>query len=298
MNPYNLIASNKRKTFVIMVFFCLFVGMVFYVFGQAYDGYGTSWFVLALFFSIGASFGSYFYGDKIVLAMNGARPADKRKDFDFYTAVENLSIASGLPMPKLYVIESPAMNAFATGRDPKHSVVCATRGLLERLDRSDIEGVIAHEISHIKNYDIRLMLIVAVLVGVVGFLANMFSRSLWLGGRSRDSESRGNGLFMIFGVILALISPIVATLIQLSISRRREYLADAAAVLLTRNPEGLADALEKLSRDTTPLETVSTGTAHLFIVNPFKGKEFGAKVANLFSTHPPIKERIRILRSL
>ncbi len=297
MNLYSQIAANRRKTIIIMGFFVLFIAMVGYLFGEAQGGYGGSYLFIGLTFSLITSLGSYFYGDKLVLAMNGARPADKKRDFNFYTAVENLSIASGLPMPKLYVIESNAMNAFATGRDPQHAVVCATRGLLERLDRSDIEGVIAHELSHVKNYDIRLMLIVSVLVGVVAFMADMFNRSLFWGRRSRDNR-KGGGLLLIIGIILAILTPLIAVLIQLAISRRREFLADASGVLLTRNPQGLADALEKISQDNKPLETASTGTAHLFISNPFKNKEFTGKISNLFNTHPPIEERIRILRSM
>lgn len=297
MNLYQQISTNKRKTYIIVGFFIMFVAMVGYIFGEAQGGYGTSFLPIALTFSLVTSLGSYFYGDKLVLFMNGARPADKKKDFNFYTSVENLAIASGLPMPKLYVIESNAMNAFATGRDPQHAVVCATRGLLERLDRSDIEGVIAHELSHVKNYDIRVMLIVSVLVGVVAYMADFFMRSLWWGRGNRDNK-RGGGIIMVLALTVALISPFVAMLIQLAISRRREYLADASGVLLTRNPEGLADALEKIKNDSQKLETASTGTAHLFISNPFKSKNVSGFLTNLFNTHPPIEERIRILRSM
>lgn len=298
MNLYSQISSNKKKTIFIMVFFVLFIATVGYIFGQAQGGYGTTFLPIALTFSLITSLGSYFYGDKIVLLMNGARPADKQKDFNFYTVCENLSIAAGIPMPKLYVIESPALNAFATGRDPRHAVVCATRGLLEQLDRSDIEGVIAHELSHVKNFDIRLMLIISVLVGVIAYMADFFMRSLWLGSRSRDSKNKGGGLIMVLAIVVALISPLVAVLIQLAISRRREYLADASGVLLTRNPEGLADALEKIKNDSQLLENANHGTAHLFISNPFKGKNIGGFLTNLFNTHPPIEERIRILRSM
>lgn len=298
MNLYQQIATNKRKTFVIIIFFVLFVAMVGYIFGEAQGGYGGNWLFLALIFSTLTSLGSYFYGDKLVLAMNSARPADKKKDFHFYTVTENLCIAAGLPMPKLYVIESPALNAFATGRDPKHAVVCATRGLLERLDRSDIEGIVAHELSHIKNFDVRLMLIIAVLVGVVAYMADFFMRALWWGGRSRDDKNRGGGIFLLIGIVVALITPLIATLIQLAISRRREYLADASGVLLTRNPEGLADALEKIKNDNENLDSANHGTAHLFIANPFKNKKISNWVTNLFNTHPPIAERIRILKSM
>lgn len=297
MNLYSQISANRRKTIIIMVFFVFFIATVAYLFGEAQGGYGTSFLPLALTFSLATSLGSYFYGDKVVLFMNGARPADKKRDFHFYTVTENLCIAAGLSMPALYVIESPALNAFATGRDPKHAVVCATRGLLERLDRSDIEGVIAHELSHVKNFDIRLMLIVSVLVGVIVYMADFFMRSLWWGGRSRDSKNRG-GIVALFAILLAILAPILATLIQLAVSRQREYLADASGVLLTRNPEGLADALEKIKNDSKLLEQANHGTAHLFISNPFKGKDMGGWFANLFNTHPPIEDRIRILRSM
>ena len=278
-----------------MAFFILFVGTIGYIFGEAQGGAGSGFLLIAIIFSLLISLGGYFYGDKLVLAMNGARPANKKKDYNFYTVTENLCIASGLPMPKLYVIESDALNAFATGRDPKHAVVCATRGLLTKLDRSDIEGVVAHELSHVKNFDIRLMLIVSVLVGSVAFLADFFMRSLWFGGRGR---SRSSGIFIVFAIIAAILAPLAATVIQLAISRRREYLADASGVMITRNPNGLADALEKIAHDHHPLESASSGTAHLFISNPFKGKKGTSWLTKLFQTHPPIQERIKILRSM
>lgn len=282
-----------------MIFFVAFISTVGFMMGKAYTGSGASWFIFALGFSLLSSLGSFFYGDRLVLTVSGAHPASKKQDFDFYTVCENIAIASGLPMPKLYVIESEAMNAFATGRDPKHAVVCATRGLLERLNRREIEGVVAHEMSHIQNFDIRLMLIVSVLVGTVAFISNWFMRSLWWGRRSRDNgESKAGSIFFLIGIILAIISPIIATLIQLAISRRREYLADASGVLLTRYPQGLADALTKISQDRQPLETANNGIAHLFIANPFKGKQATSWFTNLFNTHPPVEERIRILRSM
>ena len=268
-----------------------------YVFGQAL-GYGDSFVGIAIFVSIVSSFVSYYFGDSIVLSMSGARPANRKKDFDFYTVTENLSIAAGLPMPKLYVIEDTAMNAFATGRDPKHAVVCATTGLLQRLDRREIEGVIAHELSHVKNYDIRMMAVVAVLAGTVAYASDFFMRSLWWGDRDRDNDKDNSGLFLIIGIVLAIIMPIIATIIQLAISRKREYLADASGALLTRYPEGLARALEKLNGDKETLEAATNATAHLYITNPFKGKKFHAWFSGLFDTHPPIAERIKILRSM
>lgn len=297
MNIHNQIAANKRKTFIIMLLFVVFISTVAYIFGEA-SGYGLGFTGFALILSGLMSIGSYYWSDKLVLAISNARPADPQRDFDFYTAAENMAIAAGLPKPKLYVIEDRALNAFATGRDPEHAIVVATRGLLERLDRSDIEGVVAHEMSHIKNYDIRLMGIVTVLVGTVALLSDFFMRSLWWGGgRSRD-RGRGSAIFAILGIVFAILAPIVATLIQLAISRRREFLADASAVNLTRNPEGLADALEKIGTDPAVLRSASNATAHLFIANPFKGKKLKSSLANLFNTHPPIEERIKVLRGI
>lgn len=283
-----------------MAGFVVFVVFAGYVMGNAL-GYGNSWMGIAVVFSVVSSFVSYYWGDQIVLSMSGARPADRKRDFDLYTVTENLCIAAGLPKPKLYVIEDTAMNAFASGRDPEHSIVCTTTGLIDRLERRELEGVIAHELSHIKNYDIRLMAIVAVLAGAIAFLADMFMRSLWWGGhrRSRDDDnSQLQGILMIVGIVLAIVSPIIATLIQLAVSRKREFLADASAALLTRYPEGLARALEKLSKDHEVLEAATNATAHLFIANPFKGKEFGAWFSGLFDTHPPIVERIKALRAM
>lgn len=279
--------------------FVAFVVLAAYVMGNAL-GYGNSWMFIAVVFSVISSFVSYYFGDSLVLAMSGARPADRSRDFDFFTVAENLSIAAGIPKPRLYVIEDTAMNAFATGRDPKHAVVCATTGLLSQLERRELEGVIAHELSHIKNYDTRLMAVVAVLAGTVAFLADMFMRSLWWGGsrRSRDDDRGLGSILLLVGIVLAIVSPIVATLIQLAISRRREYLADASGANLTRYPEGLARALEKLSGDREVLEAATNATAHLYITNPFKGKNFGAWFANVFNTHPPIKERVKILRAM
>ncbi|MBI3577679.1 M48 family metallopeptidase [Candidatus Gottesmanbacteria bacterium] len=281
-----------------MVGFTVFVVLIGYVLGQAL-GYGTSWMWIAVAISVVSSLVSYYWGDKMVLAMSGARPADRKRDFDFFTVAENLALASGIPKPKLYVIDDTAMNAFATGRDPQHAVVCATSGILDKLERRELEGVIAHELSHVKNYDTRLMAVVAVLVGTVAFLADMFMRSLWWGGgRDRDEDRGGNAIFLVVGIVLALVSPIVATLIQLAISRRRELLADASGAYLTRYPEGLARALEKLVKDKEVLEAASNATAHLYIVNPFKGKNFGAWFSGLFDTHPPIEERIKLLRAM
>lgn len=293
------INGNITKTYFFMAGFVVFVVFVAYVMGNAL-GYGNSWLFLAVVFSVFASFASYYWGDKMVLAMSGARPADRNRDFDFFTVAENLAIAAGLPKPKLYVIDDEAMNAFATGRDPEHAIVCATSGILARLERRELEGVIAHELSHIKNFDTRLMAVVAVLAGSIAFMADMFMRTLWWGGgrRNRDENNQLGGILMLVGIILAILSPIIATMIQLGVSRKRELLADASGAYLTRYPEGLARALEKLSKDKDVLPTASNATAHLFIVNPFKGKNFGTWFAGLFDTHPPINERIKILRSM
>lgn len=299
LTVYSQIESNKAKSWFIMAFFTVFIGMVAYILGKA-SGYGASFTGIALIFAGITSLGSYFWGDKLVIAMSGAKLADRKKDFDLYTVVENISIAAGIPKPKVYVIEDPAMNAFATGRDPKHAVVCATRGILEKLTRRELEGVIAHELSHIQNFDIRVMVIVSVLAGTVAFLADWFMRMMWFGGgRNRDREKGSLGsIFMILGIVLAIISPLIATLIQLAVSRRREFLADASGALLTRNPDALADALQKIAGDSHVLHTASNATAHLFIENPFKGKSSKAWFAGLFNTHPPVEERIKILRAM
>jgi len=292
------IQANKTKTALLMAGFVTFIVLAAYIMGNAF-GYGNSWLIWAILFSVISSFGSYYWGDKLVLAMSGARPADRKQDFDFYTVAENLAIAAGIPKPRLYVIDDTAMNAFATGRDPEHAVVCATTGLLSRLERREIEGVIAHELSHIKNFDTRLMAVVAVLVGTIAFLADMFMRTLWWGGRrSRDRDRGVGGIFLIVGIVLAILSPVVATIIQLAISRKRELLADASGAMLTRYPEGLARALEKLGNDKEVLNGATNATAHLFITNPFKGKNVGAWFSGLFDTHPPIDERISLLRSM
>ncbi len=298
MSIQSQITGNVTKSYVIMGVFVVFVVIVAYVFGVSL-GYGTSWMWMAVFFSVVSSFVSYYWGDKLVLAMSGAKPANRKQHFDFYTAAENMAIAAGIPKPKLYVIEDTAMNAFATGRNPEHAVVCATTGIIDKLERRELEGVIAHEMSHIKNFDTRLMAVVAVLVGVVVYLADFFLRSMWWGGhRNRDEDRTTGAIFVVVGIVLAILAPIAATLIQLAISRRREFLADASAANLTRYPEGLARALEKLGGDREVLEAATNATAHLYVVNPFKGKEFGAWFANIFNTHPPIEERIKLLRSM
>ncbi|MBI4137130.1 M48 family metallopeptidase [Candidatus Roizmanbacteria bacterium] len=280
-----------------MSLFVVFIGLLAWVFGEA-SGYGGSFVGIALVLSGIVSFTSYWWSDKAVLAMTGAQPANRNKHFDFYTTAENMAIAAGLPKPKLYVIEDRAPNAFATGRDPEHAVVVATTGLLERLDRTELEGVIAHELSHIKNFDIRLMAIVTVLVGTVAFVADLFMRNLWWGGRRNNDRSSAGAIFLIVGIVLAILSPIIATLIKLAISRKREYLADASGANLTRNPDALADALEKIAADPHVLKTASNSTAHLFIESPFQKFKSREWFTSLFNTHPPTAERVRILRAL
>lgn len=299
INVYEQIDCNKRKSALVVVLFVVFVTLVVYVISYV-SKLSLSWVGLALIFAGVASLGSYYWGDKVILAISRARPATREKDFQFYTVVENLSLAAQMPKPRLYLIEDSSPNAFATGRDPDHAVVCATTGLLNKLERSELEGVIAHELSHIRNYDIRLMSLVTVLVGMVSLLADWFMRSTSLGGRKRNRDKEGNlqAFLFITAIFLALLSPLIARLIQLAISRRREFLADASAVMLTRYPEGLARALEKISADKEPLEAANKATAHLYIVNPFKGQKFVSWFANLFNTHPPIKERIKALRRM
>jgi len=300
LNVYEQVERNKRRSATVMIVFTLFVVGVAWIFGEA-SGYGLTFVGWALIFSGLMSFASYYYSDKIILSLSGAREADRKRDFQFYTVTENLAMAAQLPMPKLYVIEDTAMNAFATGRDPQHAVICITSGLLSRLDRTELEGVISHELSHVSNYDIRLMAIVTVMVGLITLLADWFLRaSYW--GRSRRNDRDNNQLqavFMVIGLILALLSPLIAQLIQLAISRRREFLADAAGVKLTRFPAGLIRALEKISKDREPLEAANKATAHLYIANPLKNRHDSIGwFSSLFSTHPPIKERLAALKAM
>ena len=299
LNVYEAVAANKRKTWFIIVFFILFITGFAWLIGEAM-GYGSGFVGFALILSGLMSFGSYWYSDKIILGISGARPASRQEFFDFYTVAQNISIAARVPMPKLYVIDDSAMNAFATGRDPEHAVVCVTTGILSRLNRTELEGVVAHEISHIQNYDMRLMSIVTILVGFVTLLADWSLRMSW--GRRRSSNEEGGqirAIIAIAGIVLALLSPLIAQLIQLAISRSREYLADASAVKLTRQPSGLINALAKLETDTEPLEAANKATAHLYITNPLKNKHNGIGwFASLFSTHPPIEDRIKALQAM
>ncbi|TSC86736.1 MAG: Protease HtpX [Microgenomates group bacterium Gr01-1014_7] len=293
------VSGNIFKTWVIMGFFSAFTVAVVYVIARGF-GYGEVGGLgivgFALIMAGVMNFVSYFWSDKIVLGVSGAKPVSEKSHKELYRTVENLCIAAGLPLPKIYIIDDSAPNAFATGRDPKHGAIAFTTGILSKLSKQELEGVTAHELSHVGNRDTLVMAVVSVLVGIIALLSDFFMRSMWYGGRDRDSK--GNQLFMILAITAAILAPIIATLIQLAVSRRRELLADASGVLLTRYPEGLANALLKISKDKEPLEVANRGTAHLYIVNPLKGKEAKAFMANLFNTHPPIESRIKALQQM
>ena len=297
INVYEGVDQNKRRSLIIMVLFVVFIGFFVWVLSELL-GYGPGMVGIGLILAGLMSFSSYWWGDKIILALSGARPADREKDFNFYTVAENLALAAQIPKPKLFVIEDGAPNAFATGRDPQHAVICATTGLLEKLDRTELEGVIAHELSHIRNYDIRLMSLVTILVGMVTLMADWLLRGARFGRSEKGKSGQLGGLFLIVGLILAILSPLIAQMMKLALSRRREFLADASAVMITRFPDGLARALEKISQDQEPLEAANKATAHLYIVNPFKGQKLTAKFASLFNTHPPVEERIKLLKAM
>ncbi|MBI4040220.1 M48 family metallopeptidase [Candidatus Daviesbacteria bacterium] len=286
-----------------MLFFSVFVVGVVYIFARAWGfssvgGLGLAG--MALILSGVMNFFSYFYSDKLVMAISGAKQIKEKDNWELFHLVENLSIAAGLPTPKIYIVEDSAPNAFATGRNPKHAAIAFTTGILSKLNKQELEGVAAHELSHVNNRDSLLMTVVAVLVGLVALLADWFMRSLWFGGE-RDNDRNNNGLFLIIGILAAILAPIVGTLIQLAISRRREYLADASGAYLTRDPEQLAQALKIISTDKEPLESANRATAHLYVVNPFKGRpgqNTGVWLANLFNTHPPIEDRIKRLMEM
>ncbi len=300
MNLYEQRSSNIRRTVLLVFGFLIVVIAV---------GYAISWYYgnpfilyIAVIFAVGTNFYAYWQSDKLVLSLNHARPATREEFFDLYTVTENLAITAGLPKPKLYVIDDPAPNAFATGRDENHAVVCATTGLLSMLTRPELEGVIAHELSHIKNRDILLMTIAVVLAGFVAILADIFIRMSFYGG-GRSNNKQGGAVLMILAVVAIVLAPVAAKLIQMAISRRREYLADASGALLTRYPEGLASALQKIGSYAVPMKSANVATAHLFIGDPFglpaqagpKSKGMSSWIGHLFSTHPPIQDRIKIL---
>ncbi|MFA6416391.1 MAG: zinc metalloprotease HtpX [Candidatus Paceibacterota bacterium] len=291
---YNQQDNNIRRTWFLMA---TFFGLIIAIgWAASYYYHSSAILYVAVVFSLVMNFVSYWWSDKIVLSMAGAKPLEHDQAPEIYHLVENLAITAGLPTPKIYLIEDPVPNAFATGRNKEHAVVALTSGLVQTLNKNELEGVIAHELSHIGNRDILLQTVVVTLVGFISILADMFTHSLWFGG-SRDSEDRGGGVIVLVGIVLSILSPLVATVIQLAISRRREFLADASGALLTRYPEGLASALEKISRYNQPLEHASNATAHLYISNPF-GAGAVKGMAKLFMTHPPAEERIQALRGM
>ena len=297
---YNQITANKRKTWVLILVFSIVVLLCGYAFGQ-YSGSGYGGLTFAAVFFIVMALASYYAGDKLALATAGAKPVSAQGNPYVYRMVENLAMTAGLPMPKVYLINDPQINAFATGRDPKHASIAVTTGAIEQLENEELEGVIAHELSHVGNYDIRLMTVVIVLVGLLSLLSNWFLHLRWLGGgrNDRNSEGRGNlgAILAIVGLVLLILSPIIGKLIQLAVSRKREFLADASGSLLTRYPEGLARALEKIGQyNKNPMRGASTATAHLYISSPFGAA--GKRVANIFATHPPLAERIKALREM
>lgn len=299
-NVYESVRTNVLKSILILGLGTIFLSFIAYVLGVLITGDPSYSLLLAGVISFCTAFVSYFFSDKIVLAMSGARPADKNRDFDLYTVTENLTRVARVPMPKLFVIDDTSMNAFATGRNPKHAAVAVTRGLQTRLDRSELEAVIAHELAHVKNYDILVMTLISVLVGTVTLLSDWAMRSfLWSGGNREDNRNSGGALLLIIGLVLAILAPIVGTIIKLAVSRRREYLADATAVKLTRYPDGLIRALSKLGKDREPLEVANKATAHLYIVNPLTNLHGPRSMfVELFSTHPPISKRIAALEAM
>ncbi len=295
MNLYEQRSSNIRRTWALVLGFLIVVIAIGYAV-SVYYGNPTILYI-AVIIAVATNFYAYWASDKLVLSLNRARRATREEFFDFYTVTENLAITAGLPPPKLYVIDDAAPNAFATGRDEEHAVVCATTGLLSILSRPELEGVIAHELSHIKNRDMLLMTVAVVLAGFVAILADIFLRMSFFGGGRGSGNKQGNAILMILAVVGIVLAPLAAKLIQLAISRRREYLADASGALLTRYPEGLASALGKIGSYTSPMKSANTATAHLFIGDPFgtKGTGVGNWIGRLFSTHPTIQSRVQAL---
>jgi heat shock protein HtpX len=295
---YKQIDSNKRNSVILIIIFFLVLGGLGYVFDLFY-GSGQGYFpyvgvIVAIVFSLVMTSVSYFSGDKIALSSSGAKEIKQADNPYVYRMVENMAITAGIKTPKVYIIEDSSINAFATGRKPELSSIAVTTGAIEKLENEELEGVIAHEMSHVKNYDIRFMMLVAVLVGSIAILSDMFLRISFFGGGKSSDKKSGHPAMIIIGLVFVILSPIIANLVKLAISRKREYLADASGSLLTRYPEGLARALEKIGRENQPMKKKSKATAHLFIANPFQGK----KVKKLFSTHPPLADRIRKLREM
>lgn len=290
--------SNIRKTWLLLTTFFIVVMSVGWVMSRAFGNPGIL--VIAVFFSIIMSITSYWYSDKIVVMTTGARLLPDTEAPDLHKIVENLAITAGLPKPRIYIVNSAQPNAFATGRDPAHALVAVTTGILERLNHTELEGVLAHELSHVGNRDMLVSTVVVVLVGFLQLLSDMFMRSMWWGRvGDRDREGQSQAIFMLVGIVLSILAPIAAMLIQLAISRKREFLADASGALLTRYPEGLASALEKIAADNTPMRQANHATAHLWLDDPYQGKKTPTSwITKLFMTHPPIEERIKILRGM
>ena len=300
---FETIRKNKIESMAIVFIFIAAITLILYYVFMALD-FGPTAIIIALIFSIGSAWGSYYYSDRIILSMNKARPATREENLKLVNILDSLMVSSGLEhRPALYVVEDAQPNTFATGRDPKHAVICVTTALLEKLEYYELEGVIAHEMGHIKNYDIRLSAIVTVMVGFVVMLSDMFSRALFWGGtRDRDDDSGGgNAILMLIGLIFLILSPIFGKLMQLAVSRKREFLADATAVEFTRNPDGLISALQKLDSDSNELKAANNATSHMYIVNPFKSNAVNSKkkkTSSIWSTHPSIQDRIDSLRNL
>ena len=297
---FESVRKNKFESGIIVAIFIVVITLIVYYICHTLN-LGTMSIVIALIFSIASAWGSYYYSDKIVLSVNKARPATKEEDLKLVNILDALMVTSDLPVkPRLYVVDDAQPNAFATGRNPENAVICVTTGLLEKLDYYELEGVIAHEMSHIKNYDIRLSCIVSVMVGFIVMISDMFSRALFWGGirdNDSDSDSKGNAILMVIGLVFLILSPIFGSLMQLALSRKREFLADSTAVEFTRNPEGLISALEKLENDPNELEYANSATANMYIVNPFK-KNGKKKTTSIWSTHPSTSDRIEALRNL
>jgi heat shock protein HtpX len=286
---YSQIAANKRKTLAIMSIFILIIAVMGYAYGLYIGNFDSLYIIFG--FAILYSLISYFASANVALALNGARQIEKKDNPRLYRIVENLSITTGLPMPKVYIVNDPAPNAFATGRDPKHAHVAATTGLLEILNDTELEGVMAHEMGHVQNYDIRVMMIVFACVSIIGLLGDFLLRIMWFGG---DDDEGGSPIALVLAVVLAIVAPVIATLVQLAVSRRREFLADATGALTTRYPDGLASALKKIEQSGSVMKRQNSSTAHLFFANPLKSKSF----AKLFSTHPPVSERVARLNQM
>ncbi len=311
MTTYQFINKNKRESWILIFSFLIIISLLGYVFSEYFQN--PAILVIAVIFSVFSAVFSYYFSDSITLAVSKAVQIERAQNPELYNTVENLCITAGTPTPKIYIINDPSPNAFATGRDPKHAVICYTTGILSRLNRTELEGVTAHELSHIGNYDIRVMTLVVVLVGTITLLGNWFLRFSFMGGGRRKSNNNDGGIGMALlaiGIIFAILSPVIATIIKLAVSRQREFLADASGALLTRYPEGLASALEKISTDPRPLEEANNATAHLYIVNPFhqdrpetseeqktahQGRNW---FAGLFNTHPPVADRVKRLREM